>query len=393
MKYLSYILLFTLTLVGCMQEDPIPPVSYACELAFPDQSNLHPKADAFQTAIELLGENVSGVQVAVRTADQQQWLGAAGWADMEVEQAMELCHKMMIGSVSKVYTAVLILQLHQEGILDIEDSLSDCLGTEILEGIANADQVTIRHLLNHTSGIRDYLGVKQYINSLNKPYFRQTQIEKLAYVRGKSANHAPDERYSYSNTNFVLLGLIVEKARNMTLWDAVNRYIAQPLGLEHTQMGTHTQPIPDGTARPYYFHRGRQYRKIMPIAVADAATGDGGIAANLQEVSLFIEALFDGHLLDSTTLNLMTKDLTLVGEEADFSQWEGEAYGLGITLYQTPYGPAYGHTGLTSTYNTFLFYYPDQKMTLAIAYNGDGTSEIWDQRREMREQLMTLMFE
>ncbi|MEM7370489.1 MAG: serine hydrolase domain-containing protein [Bacteroidota bacterium] len=394
MKYASYICLSFLLMLGCVEEEPIPPVNYDCELSFPDKSASHPQQDAFQTALELLGENVSGVQVAIRTADHQFWLGAGGWADMSIQQAMEPCHKTMIGSVSKIYTAVLILQLQQENRLDIEDSLSDWLDAEILDGIENADQVNIRQLLNHTSGIRDYLGAKQFINSLNKPYFRQTQLEKLSYVRGKSAYHAPEADYTYSNTNYVLLGLIVEKARNMPLWEVVDQYLAQPLGLENTQMGTHIQPIPDGTARPYYFHRGKQYRNIMPIAVADAATGDGGIASNMQEVSYFIEALFEGQLLDSSTLAQMTNTLTLVGEEeADFSQWPGESYGLGLNMYQTPYGPAYGHTGLTSTYNTFVFYFPDQQMTLAIAYNGDGTSDIWDQRRSMRERFMELMFE
>jgi len=357
-----------------------------------DLSESHPDHLAFQAALEKTGRVAPNLQVALKTPDAHTWTGAYGMADIPNNVPLNPCHKTMIGSISKIFTAVLIMQLQDEGKLDVDDLLKDRLDADLIAEIENADLVSLRQLLNHTSGIRDYLGVEQYINALNTPFFQETQAEKLKYIYGKKADLEPGEKYSYSNTNYVLLGLVIEKARQMPLWDAVEIYIVQPLALKNAEMGTHNMPIPVGTARPYRLIRKNKYEDVMSFSVSDAATGDGGIASNMQDLTLFMEGLFTGKLMSAIAFREMTEDLTPVGEEeADFS-WSDEAYGLGISLWNSPHGIAYGHTGGTSTYSTLLFYFPDQKASLAIGFTSETSGEGWDLRTDLVDELMERMF-
>lgn len=376
MKNLIYLLLLTAIFLSCEEDEVVEPSVYACNLTETDQSASHPDRQAFQAELEATGRLAPNILVAVKTPDGNSWTGAYGMADIPNNVPLNPCHKTMIGSISKVFTGVLIMQLQDDGILDVDDALSDWLEDDLIGEIENAKEVSLRQLLNHTSGIRDYLATEQYINALNTPFFQETQAEKLRYVYGKKADLPPGTRFSYSNTNYVLLGLVIEKARQMSLWDAVETYITQPLGLENAEMGTHDIPIPSGTARPYRYIRGGKYQDVMSFAVADAATGDGGVASNMQDLNIFIEALFDGKLMSDAALQEMIGDPVLVGEDqADFD-WPDEGYGLGISKWNSPHGTGYGHTGGTSTYSTILIYFPDQKSSIAIGAtsetNGDG---------------------
>jgi len=166
----------------------------------------------------------------------------------------------------------------------------------VFQKLANADEVSLKQMLNHTSGIPDYLAAKAFVDAINIDNLLLTQEEKLEYAYGKKATNKPGEEYSYSNSNYVLLGLVIEKLRKMDLWDAVDIYIAQPLNLTIAKMGTETNPIPEGTARPYIATRDEKFMDIMQNSVADAATGDGGIATNMQDLAIFIKALFTGQL-------------------------------------------------------------------------------------------------
>ncbi|MEM7655872.1 MAG: serine hydrolase domain-containing protein [Bacteroidota bacterium] len=393
MKSIYYFSFLFLLAQACVPAETIAPSVYECALTTADPSEAHPQATEFEAAFAKMAANSFGGQVAARTPDGSLWTQASGMADIPNDIPLEACHLTMIGSISKPVTAVLVMQLHEEGLIDIDAPLNQYLSNDLIGEIEHANQVSVRQLLDHTSGIRDYLSTQQFLNSRNQDFLLETQEEKLRYAYGKSAYHAPGAQHTYSNTNYVLLGLLVEAVRQMTLWDAVDQYIAQPLGLENFQMGTHEQPIPVGTARPYTLSRGK-YRDIYPFAVSDAATGDGGIASNMMDLITFIEGVFDGRLIQAATLEMMIQDRVAVPEEQqDFPQWEGETYGLGLLRMNTPHGIAYGHTGSTSTYNAFLFHWPEQGASFAVGYHAGGDTEDWDARRDFRMEMFDLMLE
>lgn len=395
MKKYFLIILCLCSFYACESDETVAPASYDCQLSGPDDTEDHPQKDALDRALEEIGLSTPGVQLSIKDRNGLWYNRAFGRADIPNEVNFEACTKSMAGSISKTFTAVLIMQLQDEGILSVDDMLKDWLEESVIGEIENADQVRLRHLLNHTSGIKDYLGIKQYITALNTSYLLESQEEKLRYIYGKKAELPVGERYSYSNTNYVLLGLVVEKARNMPLWDAVDTYIVQKLGLLNAQMGTHEVPIPEGTARPYRNIRGSRYEDVMHLAVSDAATGDGGIASNMQDLNLFFLGLFNGQLMSEAAFQQMTdSELLLVGEgEEDFPQWPGESYGLGISLWNTPKGLAYGHTGSTSTYEAYSFYFPDNEVAISIAYNAAEGRGLGQKQRVFREKLFDILLD
>lgn len=384
-----------LGLFSCDEAPIVAPLTYACELSFPTHPESHPQAAAFEELINEFLPFTTGIQVALRSADGQSWTGASGYADIPNNIRLAPCHRFLIASISKMLTATLILQLQDENLVSIDDPLSDYLGPDLIGRIANAEAVSLRQLLNHTSGIPDYLNIRQFINGLNQPFFLETQREKLVYVHDEPAEFAPGADFSYSNTNYVLLGLVVEQLRSMPLWEAVDQYIAAPLGLGQLAMGTEDNPIPNDVARPYLATLGGRYFDFTETAVSDAATGDGGILSNMQDLNRFALALFEEQLLSGTALEQMTTDFQILeSDESDFSEWPDEGYSLGVTRYNTPFGTAWGHTGNSSSYNSSLFYFPENGAILSIVYNGidlERIDELIDKNEALRDAFFGLI--
>lgn len=389
--------LFLLFLFSCDGAIIVPTSVYDCELTQAQAGDSHPHAADFNELIDK-GPTVSpGVQVSVTSSDGITWTGARGFADIANGVALEPCHRLMIASISKTVTATLVMQLQDEGVLDLDDLLSDWLEDDLIGELANARSATLRELMGHTSGIPDYLTNEQSNNADNRPFLHETQREKLRYAYGLESFFAPGEAYSYSNTNFVLLGLVVEKARDQPLWDVVRDQIATPLNLRRFAMGTEENPVPDDVARPYLAQRGSRFVDVTATAGSDAATGDGGIIANTQDLNLFMEALFAGRLVSAAALEEMTTNVSLVPEfQTDFRDWPDEAYGLGITRYNTPWGIAYGHTGATSSYNAALFHFPQSGATLSYVGSGldlERLDELNAVALEIREGFLALLQE
>lgn len=394
MKYTILFLSLCLLILSCNQLEEIEPATFNCELSRMEET--HPMASDFQQLLEDIIPFTPGIQVAITSSDGSQWTGAAGYATLDTKVRLENCHRFLIASISKVVTATMIFQLQDEGLLNINDPLTDWLEEDLIDQLANYDKVTIAQLLNHTSGMPDYLNARQTFDALNKPFFMQSQREKLTYAYGEAALNAPGEAFNYSNTNFVLLGLIVEEARQMELWKATETYITNPLSLSSFSMGRENDPIPDDVVRPYMALKGGKYFDITQYAVSDAATGDGGVLSNMQDLNTFIEALFSGQLISSESLALMTTNLTLIGEDESDFDWEDEAYGLGITRYNTPKGLAYGHTGFSGSYASLVFYFPEEQVTLSMITNGIDVADAdndEDRKLALRDDFLDLLFE
>ena len=392
-RLLSLSFLAGLFFFGCAEAEFVEPASYSCQLNFPDESSIHPKAGAFQAALDRVARNTPGVTVALKSADGLTWNGVAGKADIPNNVNMEVCHKMMIGSISKVFTATMIFKLQDQGLLSIDDPLTKWIDASITSKLENADRVNLTELLNHTSGLADYNDTEFTLDAINKPYLKLSQEEKLEYAYGLNATNAPGARYTYSNTNFVLLGMVVEKALGIPQAQALERLIFDPLGLRSGDYGSVNEPIPSDVPRPYVAIKGGKFVDLMHVEVADANTGDGGVAINMQELRLFFEGLFQGKLLSDAAFTQMTQTLTEIPEdEADFPDWGTEFTGYGIDIFQTPVGEAYGHTGGIFGFNAVAYYYPESGASLMIAYNGAEQREV-DYKEDMREELMRLMFD
>ena len=377
--------LAVLFLFACEKPIQLDTNIYDCNLSILDDTETHPNAVSLQDALDELTKTLPGVQATIMTKDDLLWSGASGMADIPNNVAMKSCTKTMMGSISKIFTAVLIMQLEEESLLDINDNISSYLPSDLINPIPNGTEVNIRNLLNHNSGIPDYLDVSFHIDAINQADFILTQEEKMERLHGSKAEFPVGEKYSYSNSNYVLLGLIVEAIREVHLWTAIETYISNPLGLKNTLCGTESEPIPEGTARPY-LGVGSNFIDIHQNSVSDAATGDGGIASCAQDLVLFFQALKNGVLVSDEQYQKM-KNLTIPIED-------DEHYGLGLEIFETDYGTAIGHSGSTSSYLAFLMYIEDQESILAFALNGfKQNGDAGQKINEFWKNLMRISYE
>jgi D-alanyl-D-alanine carboxypeptidase len=299
--------------------------------------------------------------------------GAAGVANLATGERMTPDHCFHIGSVMKTFVATMILQLVDEGALHLDGD------SGIVEG------VTVRQLLNHTSGLPDFF---DDITEVFEPYREDPAYrwplgpyEMLAIDREKPRLFAPGTGWSYRGSNYLALGLLVEATTGSTLRDELRRRIAGPLGLEATDMpGRDTRPT--CLARGYF---PADFPLLPGPGPVDGTDLDmpfnwvgGGFVSTAREVARFLEALLGGDLLPG---HLRAEMLTAVVSDWD----ETDRYGLGIAEISSlmrkadsPCGPAWGHIGFSTGYTTIALASKDGDRLVVIMANGlVASDETW----------------
>jgi D-alanyl-D-alanine carboxypeptidase len=262
-----------------------------------------------------------------------------------------------VGSISKPFVAVMVLQLVDEGRVDLDAPLRDYLpDTQV-----GAD-VTIRDLLSHRSGIPNYTDVKDFVDDVLANRARQFSPEDiLGYVASIPPSPA-GQRFAYSNTNFVLLGQLIEHLEGVDLNTALQRRIATPLGLQATRFDTTAAEPVDGLAAGW----SRDVLAGDPDdpygSIASSAFAAGALVSTTGDLAAFLAALFGGKLMSGASLTEMTK-------------MRPEGYGLGIggglDFAFNPGQPAFGHGGAIPGYLAFMGIQPDNGDTLVVLVNND----------------------
>jgi len=257
-----------------------------------------------------------------------------------------------IGSISKTYTAVMIMQLVQTKKLSLDDKLS-----RFYKDIPNADQITIRQLLTHQSGLYNYTDDPEWANTTS-PVSEADLLKKFATQK---PDFEPGTSMAYSNTNYVLLGFIVSKLTGMSYNDALQQFICKKASLRAV--------LPSGNAvtvqnEAVSFILEHDQWEPVPETHVTAAAGAGGIIASAEATARFLEALFELKLTDSNSLQQM-----LPGAESGKIS-ELNSYGFGI--FTMPFGKhtGYGHNGHIDAFHTSVGYFPEDKLTISIFANG-----------------------
>lgn len=364
---ISTIALFILFSVSCEKIDVAAPV-------LPGNLGVdnHPNEAKYQNLInKILETGVPGVSMTVITPDGA-WSGTGGKADLKNDIDMSPFHILRIGSFSKVFCSATILKLQDEGKLNINDKASKYIPAEIADEIPNGNLVTIKQLLNHTSGIPDYLNLKTILGILNLSVVKLSAEENLETIYGKKPDFAPGTDSYYSNSNYLLLSLIIKYVSGKNANEVVFEKLVQPLGLHNIYQSNN---FPSTMSRGY-FDVHDDGKVIDRTEIDNNAVGgqdmlDGGIMANSYDMAVFLTSLMEGDILSAGSLSQMetfediTQDLG-----PDLSHLK--QYGLGLMKVQTDHGIAIGHYGTVHCFNSLAYYFPDQKVTVAIIRNGDS---------------------
>lgn len=272
---------------------------------------------------------------------------------MEGERPVNAADPFVIGSVTKQFTAVAILKLAEAGKLSVQDPVQKFF-PEFKRG-----DVTLHHLLSHTSGIPDIVGSDFFKAIRVRPF---TGLEPLIpEIAKQEPEFEAGKNWSYSNSNYLLLSRIVEIASGESWWSYVRRNLILPAGMTST-----TFPSGRGPTVVSTYEAGRDYEKI-PIEgdiwnERNWASGAGGLESTTADLARWNEALFGGRLLSQASLEAMTTPHEPSSTDV--------GYGYGIIAARTAWGErVFIHSGGILGFASWLAYYPERKTTIAVLTN------------------------
>jgi D-alanyl-D-alanine carboxypeptidase len=212
----------------------------------------------------------------------------------------------------------------------------------------------------------------------------------LKYVYGKKADFEVGETYGYCNTNYLLLSMILESASGMSFQSVYEQEVFIPAGLNSAYY-SESQPIPDDCVKGYadIYGTGQYAESTFLYQDEIGIGGDGGVAINVYDLSVFLEKLMKGELISESSLNEMTNwfDMPEFWHWFPYGQTEN---GYGFEKFNTAYGYAVGHTGGMDGFSTYGFYFPEEDMTYVLFINSVGDNEA---ETDIFEETMEVMFE
>jgi D-alanyl-D-alanine carboxypeptidase len=303
------------------------------------------------------------------------WIGATGQANLEYQTNLRTNDLIRTGSVTKMFTAVVIMKLVDQGKFSLESTLAALL-PKTSGKIPQASQIKVRHLLAHLSGIVDPPNESlQYqadiINNPTRMYNYSVDDVLKKYVYGKNLHFTPGSAYSYSNTNYWLLGEIAEAATGKTMQQLMEEIIFTPLQLEHTWLEKRDDR---SVVRGYVDLYGNGV--LFDVSQWDRAEGngtaDGGLISTADELKKFMRGLFTGQLVSLESVEQM-KTIQL----PDCNSVECE-YGLGLEVWRTGAGTAYGHNGaLVGIELNVLWYEDNGAISVLYKNNGNFSDKSW----------------
>ncbi len=304
---------------------------------------------------------VPGLQAFVRSSDGKTWLGASGTVDLARRQPLQRDQVLRVGSVTKTFTAVLILQLVEEGKLSLDDRLE-----RWFPEFPNARQITIRTLLNHRSGIPEYIP-----NVLMKsilPWTVWTPQEVAAIAAQNKPAFAPDSDFGYSNANYVLLGLIAEKVTGQTVAQLLRARIIDPLGLQNTYFVPYEQApetLAGGYDRDLSHFPGMLDITRENTSWATAGYASAALASTADGLGVFYEQLFEGDMLSPDSLGAMMT----FPKAPNPGLPEQIGYGLGLMQMEVDGRELVGHVGEFMGSTAVALYSPSGHYQIVVLCN------------------------
>ncbi len=378
-------------ILGCEQDEIGRPAKLECPLEVESVYKVNPKSNYYQLILEkYIQEGLPGVSLLIWN-DEGFYIGSAGRSDLKKDMLMQPCHVAKVASITKIMLGTAIMRLQEKGVLSLNDPVSKYIPQAILNKIRNGDKpLTIRNLMNHTSGIYDVIDNDQfYLQILNDPARHWTSEELLKYVYNKDAAfpYNPEDTAGYSNTNFLLLGMIVDAATGENHAKTLETEIFEPLGLEDTYYYWH-DPLPDNQIAQGYFDLYNN-GNIENLTNWNTGSGNGytGVYSTVWDMYLFARALY----VDKTLLTQSSLDEMLV-----FHPTIETRKHLGVACIKdfidignpdTDY--AYGHRGRDLAYSADLFYFPHHNTIMAMIcnYGTDGESSLRPVFLQMRDEI------
>ncbi|MEI7725595.1 MAG: serine hydrolase domain-containing protein [Bacteroidota bacterium] len=356
-------------LFACKKEYSNPDNNNSCNMSFIN----HPKNSQYQAMIDkYTKDGFVGLTVLVDDSANGLWIGSSGYADIENKVKMTPCHYHHTASIYKTYISVVIMQLVEERKLNLGDHLSGYISADILDKIPNGKDVTIENLLQHRSGIPDIFEADFLLDFFNKSQKFYSIETLLGYVYNKKALSQAGTEFFYSDANFALLSMVINKFEG-DYGNAIKTRIFNRLNLHESVFMNTAVDAPDGLADSYWdrFGDGRiENISDWQIDFTSGLKGTDGIVTTANDMKLFLQGLVNGTLVPDSLLTRMTnfKDVP----ESERQKHGITGYGYGLMKINVSNDNWYGHFGNHIGSGAIALYNPTRKITL-VAYENTGT--------------------
>ncbi len=344
---------------------PVPPPAMAMPATPPLEVALQRELEGLVAAY-----GIPGASLAVRYRDGRMIRLAVGWADSEARRPMTPEHRLFTGSIGKTLVAALVLREVEAGRLDLDSPLLRHLDREPwVARLPHASRITLRHLLNHTAALPEYVELPGIWEEVARhPDRHWTPAERLAGLVDAPSQGEPGTAFAYADTHYILLGMVLEQAAGRTL-EAQEQALLDALGLEETHLANRRRllklasgysDLPPLFRMPPKVVRNGRYAFNPQLEWAG-----GGFASTAADLARWGAALYGGRVLQAASLQAMVSHPV----RTDFA--DGARYGLGVIVWETDRGPVWGHSGFVPGFNAVLQHLPEEGITLALLCNRD----------------------
>lgn len=314
-----------------------------------------------------VGDDVPGLILHVEGPDID-FSGVAGLADIDSQEPMQIYHQMPVGSAGKKATALLVALLHEDGLLNIDDPISTYLPDAMLSNIQYSDQMTIRQLLNHTAGVHDYLDSDTagawFAFGIETVGQLKTDIDALAFIYNKPAYFEPGKGVKYSNSGYLLVGLILDQVLGEHHSTALRNRVLIPLGLNNTYYGGIENAL--GSSISGYIVESGQMQNTKPF-FENVGVADAPLVTTASDLSKLLRQI----MTDDTVVTDDIREL-LIGDASMVETNYGFDFGLGLFEDSINGQQVYHHGGAEVGYEARNLYLVDSDTTVTLFSNCHG---------------------
>lgn len=303
------------------------------------------KLDSLFDILQNRGLATGGVAISInRKTVYQRAIGFAS-VDNNSKVAPDINTKYRIGSISKMFTAVMLFQLIDEKKLSLNDKLST-----YFPQLPNANKITLEEMLRHRTGLHDYTKDTNFPEWMDKP---KAHEEMLKIIASKGSDFEPGTKADYCNTNYLLLSYIIERIDKIQYGEALEKRITSKIGLKNTYYGKPIDILKNEATSYKYSDSSWSKEKETDVSIH---CGAGSIVSTPTDLTVFIQNLFTGRLVSYVSLDRMK---TMI-----------EGYGMGMFPFNFDTTEGYGHDGRIEEFYSAVRYYPEKKLAVSYITNG-----------------------
>lgn len=336
-----------------------------------DTTPARPLADRVGEVLDRHADAAPGVSVAIVDPAGEVHTFTRGLARKEPAAAMTAEARMFSGSIGKSYCAAVLLQLVDEGVIDLDAKLSASLGEAAwFDRLPNADALTPRLLARHQSGIPEHVWMPEFSAALKaEPMKHWEPGELIAFVLDSEPLFPAGEGWSYADTNYILLGMVIEAATGRRYEELLQERVLTPLGLADTIPSS--QPELPGLVSGYTA-LGEMFGLPEEVAADGVYAANpqfewtgGGLVSTTSDLTRFMHEFCAGSIVPDTQAQAMR-------DAVDARLWPGSSYGIGLIVRPTPSGELLGHAGIFPGYLSGAWHMPGVGATFAVQLNADS---------------------